>query len=169
MPCNIATDELTASFRKVPAVKTNLGFHRACSLRMKSGIVHPRVLCCEDSRGFHTDWWISRNPWISPDDIAVVESSSSAIPAHIAQKIYDAGESGMGYQIYALKFRGGSTQVFVTPNVLDFPDLPEGYAGRDIADAFPHKGRDNAQSGRHRGSADFLFCFYVPLSEKKEL
>ncbi len=75
----------------------------------------------------------------------------------------------MGYQIYTLQFKDGSTKVFVTPNVLDFPDLPEGYAGEDIADAFPHKGRGTTQSGHYRKSADFLFCLYVPLDEKKGL
>lgn len=163
MPCNVADSELTAAFRKVEGVNGPSGIHRACLLRTRDGIVHPRVVCSEDARGFHTDWWIS------PEVIDSVEESPFAIPAKIAQKIYDAGESGMGYQVFTLIFRDGSKQVFVTPNALDFPDLPDGYTSKEIVDALPHEGREEVRVGRYRESAEFEFCFYVPYDGKKKI
>lgn len=79
------------SFRKVPGVITYSGTHRACLLRMRDGSESPRVFCSEEAREFHTDFWIQ------PSDIEAVFPSPFAVPGPLARKIYDAGESGMGY------------------------------------------------------------------------
>jgi hypothetical protein len=54
----------------------------------------------------------------------------------------------------------GTSHIFVTANVVDFPDLPEGYTADDIQDVFPHEGREESKRG-YRQERTFQWCFYV--------
>ena len=83
------------------------------------------------------------------------------MPAKLATKLYEAGESGMGYEIFTLRMKSNEEFVFVTNNVVDFPDLPEGFTTSDIKSVFPHKGREHAMGTSHRRGADFQWCFYM--------
>jgi hypothetical protein len=84
------------------------------------------------------------------------------MPAHLATKLYAAGESGMGYTIFTMDFRSGDSVVFATGGVVDFPDLPEGLTADDILDVHPHEGRERSQREGYRGSADFKWLFFLP-------
>ena len=54
----------------------------------------------------------------------------------------------MGYEIFTMELRSGQTLVFVTGNVVDFPDLPEGVTTADILDVHPHEGRGSRSRSR---------------------
>ena len=82
------------------------------------------------------------------------------MPAHLASKLYAAGESGMGYEIFTMKLTDGTSHVFITGNIVDFPDYPVGHDCRDVVDVFPHQGREESKRGYRRGR-DFRWCFYV--------
>src|SRR5687767_7604316 len=74
-------------------------------------------------------------------DVSEIEESPSRLPAKIANKIYDAGESGMGYCVFTLVFNDSSTQAYITGNAIDFFPLPEGKSAKDIEDVLIHEGR----------------------------
>jgi len=128
--------------------------HYPCSLLLTDGTTIERAICVEDHRGFRGDYWIH------PDDVASIKKSPQRMPAQLASKLYVAGESGMGYEIFKMKMRSGEEFVFVTGNVVDFPDLPSGFTSADIADVLPHQGREESKKG-YRGRASFRWCFYV--------
>jgi hypothetical protein len=75
-------------------------------------------------------------------DIIDLEESPVRMPVLLADKLYAAGESGMGYTIFTLEFRDGSTLPVVAGNAIDFPPMPPGLRIEDIAEVHPHKGRD---------------------------
>ena len=89
-----------------------------------------------------------------------IEESNRRMPAALASKLYAAGESGMGYEIFKMRMRSGEEFVFVTGNVVDFPDLPEEFSSADIVNVYPHEGREESKKG-YRGDATFTWCFYV--------
>jgi len=68
----------------------------------------------------------------------------------------------MGYEIFTIDLRSGRNLVFVTPNIVDFPDLPKGVTTDDILDVHPHEGRERSQREGYRGCAEFKWLFYVP-------
>ena len=82
------------------------------------------------------------------------------MPARLATKLYDAGESGMGYQLFTMKMKDGTSHVYVTGNIVEFPDIPDGYGSQDIEDVYPHEGRGKTKLG-YRQARSFEWCFYV--------
>jgi hypothetical protein len=156
--CNIARPEFIMQIEKIsPSHAGPSGHdqkHYPCRLMLLDGTVVPRAICVEDHRGFTTD------SWIHPDNVASLEETSERMPAILASKLYAAGESGMGYQIFTMKFDDGTSLVFATGNVVDFPDYPIGYDSRRIVDVLPHQGREESKNG-FRGQRDFQWCFYV--------
>jgi len=77
------------------------------------------------------------------ENIVSVESSSFRLPWKAANKLYDAGESGMGYMIFTVKFSDGSTHAYQSGNAVDFIFYPAGKSVADVAEVEPHVGRDD--------------------------
>lgn len=152
MPCNIASKELTEALRAIEPSRSHGEVLRPCTLVLRDGTTVVRALASEEARGFHTDWWIH------PDEVAEVRTCPYRMPAHLATKLYTAGESGMGYEIFTLDLRSGVELVFVTSNVVDFPELPEGVTTEDIVGVHPHQGRTQS----YRGSAEFRWFYFLP-------
>ena len=63
---------------------------------------------------------------VSLSEVIDLVESPSRLPSNIAGEIYEAGESGMGYCLFQLKFSDGSIASFGMGNAIDFPDLPPG-------------------------------------------
>jgi hypothetical protein len=81
--------------------------------------------------------------YISINDVKDVKESPNRLPAHLATKLYKAGESGMGYTIFTIIFKNGQRYSTYTGNAIDFIDLPNGLIIEDIIDVIPHEGRKN--------------------------
>lgn len=157
MPCNVASSELTEALSRIgPSHGCGQEILRPCTLVLRNGQTVLRALGSEDARGFHTDWWIH------PDEVAEVRECPLRMPAHLADKLYRAGESGMGYEIFTMDLRSGENLVFVTGNIVDFPDLPEGVTTFDILDVHPHEGRERSQREGYRSCASFRWLYYLP-------
>ena len=73
-------------------------------------------------------------------DVAKIEESPSRLPPKIANELYQAGESGMGYCRFTLVFSDESEQVYITGNAVDFVPLPAGKSRSDIVRVLPHTG-----------------------------
>jgi hypothetical protein len=86
-----------------------------------------------------------------------IENSRNRLPPHIADEIYTAGESGMGYCVFTLLFNDGSRHAYVTGNAVDFIQYPNGKSSGDIKRVLPHEGRDKADENSH---FDYYWCLY---------
>src|SRR5689334_17254340 len=52
--------------------------------------------------------------WLNILDIAAIRESPSRLPPQFANEVYSVGESGMGYCIFTVQFRDGSSSVYIT-------------------------------------------------------
>ena len=91
------------------------------------------------------------------EGVADLEESPSRLPPALANKLYEAGECGMGYTIFTVVFKDGSRQSFVTGNAVDFISFPECKKRGDIQDVLPHEGR---KSPDLVDAPDYFWCIY---------
>ena len=85
---------------------------------LKDGTRIERVICVEEHRGFETD------AWIHPNNIERIEESSVRMPPKLATKLYKAGQSGMGYEIFKMKMKSGDVFVFVSATTSNLNKRP---------------------------------------------
>jgi hypothetical protein len=78
------------------------------------------------------------------------------LPARFANKLYNAGESGMGYTIFTVVFSDGTKQAYSAGNAVDFIRYPEGKGPADVADVLPHEGRNEIQIR----VPEYYWCLY---------
>jgi hypothetical protein len=156
-PVNIAPGQFMAGIAIITPSRTPQ--HEVfwpCSLLLSDGRTVPRALCRENPR------WSDKGKWINPQAVRSVSASPFRLPSQLADKLYRAGESGMGYVIYVLALRSGETIVCASGGIVDFPELPGGVSTDDIADVFPHQGRECTASEKYFSDAPFEYCDFVP-------
>jgi hypothetical protein len=91
------------------------------------------------------------------EDVVEIQESNFRLPPDIAQRIYNEGESGMGYYAFTLKFNDGTTQSCGTGGAVDFVPLPEGKEMSDIIDVQLHtRGIDP----KRKEGLDYYWCLY---------
>ena len=95
---------------------------------------------------------------IAIDDVAILESSPTRLPARFATEIYKQGESGMGYQIFTVAFADGQKQAYGMGNAVDFIAYPPGKGPDDVVAVFPHEGRNDPD--RIDASRKYYWCLY---------
>lgn len=154
--------ELAAQLAAVPTSR-DLSFHYApCRVELKSGDILPRVYLAEESAYLRLWGDDPGRPMVDLNDVASIAESPERLPPQLADEIYDAGESGMGYVIFTVRMRDGRTIPFSTGNAVDFLDWPLGVDPRDAVAVEPHAGRGffaGGDSGGRRG-ASYLWCLY---------
>jgi len=91
------------------------------------------------------------------EDVVDIEESPSRLPAQLANKLYEAGESGMGGTVFTVVFRHGGRQAFAAGNAVDFISFPEGKTTADIRDVLPHKGRESRDIKK---APAYYWCIY---------
>ena len=134
-----------------------------CRVTLRSGEVLERVILAE-STSVQSHWGSDLalgSPGVA--EIAAIESSPWRLPARLASKLYDAGESGMGYAIFTLVLRDGTRLPYLTGNLVDFPHWPEGVNPADAVDVLPHEGREHFQERSHpdtQGPATSCWILY---------
>lgn len=96
-------------------------------------------------------------PSVSAADVASIEESPVSLPVRWADKLYDAGESGMGYLRFVVKLRDGRDIPFLTGNAVDFLDWPGGVGPMDVVDVVPHKGEPDSVT---RSGARYAWCLF---------
>ena len=94
--------------------------------------------------------------YISVSDVEAFAASPSRLPAQFANKLYENGESGMGYTIFTVVFSDGSRQAYGTGNAVDFIRYPKGKSQSDIQDVLPHEGRD----AEPMSSPEYYWCLF---------
>jgi hypothetical protein len=74
------------------------------------------------------------------EEVDQVRDSPNRLQPQFANKLYQAGESGMGYCVFKLVFDNGETLDVVSGNAIDFIPLPVGLTTTNIKDVLPHEG-----------------------------
>ncbi len=155
-PVNVASQKITEAIHAIePSHAGPDETYWPCSLVLSDGQVVPRAVCRVNRR------WSDNGDWINPENVSEVRPSPYRLPAALADKLYKAGESGMGYVIYIMKLRSRRSLVCSSGGIVDFPGLPEGVVGSDIIDVYPHKGRERSRREGCLEDAPFEWCDYV--------
>ena len=118
-----------------------------CSVLLKSGELIDGVYVSE-AQPYLDNWTVwpdqdSAKLEVSVENIAEIQPSQNRIPVHLANRLYQAGESGMGYLIFTARFNDGSSKAFIVGGVVDFINAPPGLCATDIVEVEPHVGRNN--------------------------
>jgi len=79
------------------------------------------------------------------EDVIMIESSPTRLPARIATEIYKSGESGMGFNIFTLIFADGQRQAYCAGNAVDFAIYPPGKGPDDVLAVLLHEGRNDPE------------------------
>src|SRR5262249_46823858 len=105
-------------------------------------------------------------------DVRAIAGSPTRLPPDIAWRLYEAGESGMGYTVFTLVFADGWRQSYVCGNAVDWVIMPAGRTIADIRDVMPHKGNRTSLSAggtirgvcteRDRGRVSAFFTVLEP-------
>ena len=148
--------------------------YRPCRVTLRDGRVLDRVYVVEADEYFRL-WGVwpendRAKRSLALDDVAHIESSPVRLPACCADKVYVAGESGMGYMVFVVVLNDGRHLPFLTGNAVDFPALPEGVGTSDVADVLPHEGRErltDATRADQRGAA-YYWCLYSSRPESAD-
>lgn len=85
-----------------------------------------------------------------------IRDSPYRLPSRLANELYSAGESGMGYTVFTVEFANGFRRAYVTGNAVDFIDPPPGMHVHDACRVFPHQGREQA----HQVAIQYAWCIY---------
>lgn len=119
-----------------------------CSVRLHTGQIVDRVYVVE-AQSYISVWGVwpdqdAQKHEVKLEDVVEILESPTRLPVNFANALYRAGESGMGYTVFTMRFRGGGEQAVVTGNAIDFISLPAGQTPADIIEVVPHLGRDRA-------------------------
>lgn len=105
--------------------------------------------------------------FISIEQVKQIMETPYRLASILANKIYGAHETGMGYYVFTLVMKNGDKLPFVAGGALDFLDLPPNYSYEDIVDALPHIGKDKLQDKEHHWikrpnttEAKYWWCLY---------
>jgi hypothetical protein len=147
----------------VPSENYGLRYY-PCRVRMNDGRQVDRVYVV-DQESYLRVWGVfpeddKGKSTIHVEDVIDLEESPSRLPAELANKLYEAGESGMGCTIFTVVFRDGSRQPFAAGNAVDFISFPEGKTGADIQGVIPHAGRS---ASNLKKAPAYSWCIYAGI------
>jgi len=153
--------ELKRQLRTIEPSVDRKSRYYPCLAVLKSGQRVDRVYVV-DAQSYIDLWgvWPEDDPAktsLPIGEVAALEESPSRLPAAIANRLYAAGESGMGYSLFTLLFRDGTSQAYATGNAVDFVRLPSGKSAEDITGVLPHKGGEATH--RLKG-LDYRWCLF---------
>ncbi len=146
--------------------------YRPCLVRLADGTALDRVYVVQAEP--HIRLW---GIWpehdrgkrsLSIDEVVQIGESPSRLPARLVTKMYEAGESGMGYCRFVLILRDGRRLPYVTGGAVDFVDLPPGVTPDHVLDLLPHEGAELHWEGPTADRADasdwgeigYAWCLY---------
>jgi hypothetical protein len=153
------SEYLRAELERISSVSDGMMEYHPCKVRLKDGRWQDFVYVV-DADDYIRVWGVwpdqDKGKWeVGIEDVAAIAESPSRLPPAFAQRLYEAGESGMGYVLFELSYSDGLRSAHLSGNAVDFVQLPEDKTPKDIVDVHPHAGRD----ARERFSAhDYYWC-----------
>src|SRR5262245_3155554 len=120
-PRTISPKLLEQLNKVTPSIEGAMRYH-PCRVTLVDGRSVDRVYVVE-AESYIRDWGVwpkedSAKRFILIEDVASIEDSPTRLPAHLANKMYKAGESGMGYCIFTLVLSDNSRLAQVTGNAV---------------------------------------------------
>ena len=122
-------EHLGEQLKRVPKSSDGYCVYAPCRVTLKRGEVLDRVYIVE-AADFRRMWGHTRDT-VDVAEIEQIEDSPFRLPARWANKLYEAGESGMGYTLFTARLRDGSALPFFVGNAVDFPNWPPGTGPAD--------------------------------------
>lgn len=140
-PAVISSGLLAQVEAVTPSIDRQLSY-RPCQVVLSDGRTVDRVYV-QEAWTWKSVWgawpYDERDESIDIDAVVSVTESPSRIAPRLADRLLDAGESGMGYTKFTLVLRDGRKVNTATGNAVDFPGLPGGVAASDVVDVIPHQ------------------------------
>ncbi|MGH6932052.1 MAG: hypothetical protein ACREEE_06405 [Dongiaceae bacterium] len=90
------------------------------------------------------------------ENVAAISDSPFRLPPEIANHLYRAGETGMGYYMFKLLFSDQTEQVCASGSAVDFVHLPVSKTAADIVNVIVGNGR---KAGYVKGPA-YSWCLF---------
>ena len=139
-----------------------------CAAHLKNGTVLTCVYVVAES-SYIKVWGVYPEQDRHKNHVSILSVDALAespwrLPAKFANRLYENGESGMGYTIFTVVFSDGSRQAYGTGNAVDFVRYPEGKGAADVLDVVPHEGR-NAEPVR---SPEYYWCLFSSWAKVNE-
>jgi len=154
------TDEQKEQLLRVTPSKDWTMEYRPCQVTLKNGDTLDNVFI-QDEETYLEVWGVmpdadSGKRFVLIEDILDIRESPNRLRPELANKIYKAGESGMGYCLYKLILDNGQTIDVCTGNAVDFVSLPNGLTAKNIKDVVPHRAsRKNIVNG-----PNYYWCLF---------
>jgi hypothetical protein len=172
-------DQLLGVSPSVDAVVSPALTYRPCRVRLEEDTWLPRVYV-QEARSWLELWgaWPDEDPGkteVAIGEVVEIADSPVRLPAHLATRMYDAGESGVGgfrdrepciagLPIlremqrgcrFTLVLADGRRLGCETGNAIDFVDLPPGVSTSHVVDLHPH-----VRAGEPTTGAAYAWCLY---------
>jgi hypothetical protein len=113
-----------------------------CDLTLKDGKKIDRVYVVSEARYTkHFRMYPERDPAkgsIDLNEVLSITESVHRLPVKFANRLYELGESGMGYYAFTVVFESGTDACNLTGGFVDFVNYPEGFTKLDIVEVIPH-------------------------------
>jgi hypothetical protein len=162
------TPELAEQLHAIEPSSDGYCEYRPCRVQLTSGTLVDRVYVVErdaymDALGVDPEDDPGKSS-VSVEDVRRIDESPYRLPAALANKLYAAGECGMGYYIFTVVLRDGTKLPNLTGNAVDFPALTPGVTTSDIHDVFPHVGHDRFRDrppSAHESNAAYTWCLFA--------
>lgn len=134
--------------------------YRPCQVNLKNGNKIDNVYIQEEQSYLKT-WGVTPDSdpekrYVLIEDVIEITESPNRLRPELANKIYEAGESGMGYFLYKLILDNGQTIDVCVGNAVDFVSLPNGLSTKNIKDVLPHK----ASRKNYVAGPEYYWCLY---------
>lgn len=153
-------EELALELDRVEPSGTGEFKYRPCAVTLKSGQRVEAVYVAPEGPYIRM-WGVypendKGKRAIRIEDVAEIRESELRLPARFADRVYAAGECGMGGNIFSVRFRNGQELTFIGGSVVDFIRYPLGLTMKDVVSV----------SSASRGAKDkielpdYYFCLY---------
>ena len=150
----ILDPQLIAQLRQIEPSRDDGIAYYPCRAQLHDGTHVDRVSVVDQAQ-FERLWGVGpERPTLAPSKLVSLQEAPMRLPKRFADQLYRAGESGMGYCIFTVRFQNGVSQAYSTGNVVDFPDFPPDLYPHDVIEVLPHQGRGEAT----RGAAAHVWC-----------
>lgn len=139
-----------------------------CMVKTRDGSQFERVCFVEET--FFNDVWglrLEKGNSVHVSEIVKICESPYRLPAQFASRLYELGETGMGYHRFWITLNSGKVLLCTMGNILEFPDL----SSDDFADGIANiKLYDDKEAMMPQDAAvlevmpaSFKWCVYQPL------
>lgn len=121
-----------------------------------------------DREGYYRHWGDSPKDRLFLDlgDVSDIFESVYRLSPELAQKLYDIGETGMGFFRFVVVMNDDKRFTYVTGNLVDFLEPPDGYQVSDIIDVLPGESTCKDWRTNHHKPKKYYWCLVDDLKNK---